>query len=148
MVKEKKYRSKISGIYAIVAIVIATIIIGSFICIFEKEDMIAICIGYGIAVVVYYFAIVLPLVNTVYIVRSDCLEIRCGIYKKEILYKQINDVYKKKSRERQPALSDKRVYIYYNDRGVKNTIGLSPKNLNDFVGEIKEKISIYRVSAK
>lgn len=138
---KKVYRSDIGMMYSLAAILIAVIIVGSFLYIRGDGNMTAISVAYVIAAIAYYFAIVYPVINTKYILEKDRLEIRCGIYKNEISFQQILDVYKKDSLGRHPALSEKMVFIKCRDRGVTNIVGISPKNRDEFIYELQKVIS-------
>lgn len=137
---KKVYRSSIGLMYSLVAILLAAIIAGSFLYIRGDGNMIAISVAYVIAVIAYYFAIVYPVINTKYILEKDRLEIRCGIYKNEISFQQILDVYKKDSLGRHPALSEKMVFIKYRDCSVTNIVGISPKNRDEVIHELQKVI--------
>lgn len=137
--KDKKvYRSNVGAMYFLVSLIIAAILIGSFL--YIRDDRIVISIAYIIATVAYYFALIYPVINTKYILETDRLAIHCGIYKNEIAFQEILEVYKKKSLGRYPALSEKMVFIKYKDCGVTNLVGISPKNRDEFIQEIQKKI--------
>ena len=134
------YRSNIGIIYFLVSFIIAAILVRSFLYIRGDGSAIAIYIAYIIAAILYYFALIRPIFNTEYILLTDRLSINCGMYKNEIMYKDILDVYKKNSFGRQPSLSQKMVFISYNDCGAINSVGISPENQDEFIGEIQNKI--------
>lgn len=140
MTDKKVYRSNVGVMYFLVSLIIATILIGSFLYICGARNTIAISIAYIIAAMAYYFALIYPVINTKYILERDRLTINCGIYKNEIAFQEILEVYKKKSLGRYPALSEKMVFIKYKDCGVTNLIGISPKNKDEFIQEIQKKI--------
>lgn len=137
--KDKKvYRSNVGIMYFMVSFIIAVILIGSFLYIRGDGNTIAISIAYIIAAIAYYFALIYPVINTKYILETDRLVIICGIYKNEIAFQEILEVYKKRSFGRHPALSEKMVFIRYQDRGVMNLVGISPVNQDEFIQEIQK----------
>ena len=134
------YKSNIGTMYLLVSLIIAVILVGSFLYIRGYGNKIAIYIAYIIAAIIYYFALIRPIFNTKYILHTDRLSINCGMYRNEIGYKDILDVYKKSSFGRHPTLSEKMVFIKYNDCGVINSVGISPENQDEFIMKIKNKI--------
>ncbi len=142
MISKRVYRSSIGWMFPFVSLLTAICLIGSFICIQDDESRLGIIIAYVIAAIGYFWALVYPLINTKYVLESDRLIIICGMYKRVIYFRQIVDVYKKKSLGRQPALSENRVFIKYKEYGEINDVGISPKSLEDFTREIKEKMSL------
>ena len=134
------YRSKVGVMYFLVAVIIAVILVGSFLYISGDENTFAIFIAYTIATIFYYFVLIYPVLNTKYILQADKLSIHCGIYKNEIAFQEILEVYKKKSFRRYPALSEQMVFIKYKNRGVTDLVGISPKNRDEFMQELQKKI--------
>ena len=140
MEEKKVYRSNIGVMYVLVSLLILMVLIGSFPYIRSDENTIAISIAYIIAAIFYYFALIYPVINTKYILQKDKLTINCGIYKNEIAFQEILEVYKKKSWGRYPALSENIVFIKYKDCGVTNLVGISPKNRDEFIREMQKKL--------
>ena len=134
------YRSKVGVMYFLVAVIIAVILVGSFLYISGNENTVAVFIAYIIAAILYYFVLIHPVLNTKYILQADKLSIHCGIYKNEIAYQEILEVYKKKSFRRYPALSEQMVFIKYKNCGVTDLTGISPKNRDEFMQEFQKKI--------
>lgn len=138
--KDKKvYKSNVGVMYFFVSLIIAAILIGSFLYTRGDGNVIVTSIAFIIAAITYYFALIYPVINTKYILETDRLVINCGIYKNEIAFQEILELYKKKSLGRQPALSEKMVFIKYKDRGVTNLVGISPKNRDEFIQEIQKR---------
>ncbi len=134
------YRSKVGIMYFLVAVIIAVILVGSFLYISGDGNTVAIFIAYIIAAILYYFVLIHPVLNTKYILQADRLLIHCGIYKNEIAFQEILEVYKKKSFRRYPALSEQMVFIKYKNCGVTDLVGISPKNRDEFMQELQKKI--------
>ncbi len=145
---KKVYRSNVGAMYFLVSLMIAAILIGSFLYILGDGNTIAISIAYIIAAILYYFVLIHPVFNTKYILQTDRLEIHCGIYKNEIAFQEILEVYKKKSFGRYPALSEQMVFIKYKNCGVTNLVGISPKNRDEFMQELQKEIHNYPYSDK
>ncbi|SFB21747.1 PH domain-containing protein [Acetitomaculum ruminis DSM 5522] len=139
--KDKKvYRSNIGIMYFIVSVVILGILISSFLYARGDENTVVIFVTFIIATLVYCFVLIYPAINTKYILETDRLVIKCRLYKNEIAFRNIIEVYKKTSLGRYPALSEKMVFIKYKNHGVTNLVGISPKNRDEFIDEIQKII--------
>lgn len=78
--KDKKvYKSNVGVLYFLVSLIIAAILIGSFLYIRGDGNTIAISIAYIIAAIAYYFALIYPVINTEYVLETDRLTITFGI---------------------------------------------------------------------
>ena len=140
MQNETIYRSKVGVLYFIIALLMAAILLGSFLAIHGDGNTVAISIAYLIAAILYYFALIHPVVHTRYILQEDKLAIQCGMYRDKIAFREILEVYKKKSFKRYPAFSENMVFIKYKGCGGTKLVGISPKNQDEFIQEIQKKI--------
>lgn len=139
--KDKKvYRSNIGIMYFLVSVVILGVLIGLFLYARGDENTVVIFVAFIIAIIIYCFVLIYPVINTKYILDTDRLVIKCGLYKNEIAIRDIIEVYKKTSLGRYPALNEKMVFIKYINHGVTNLVGVSPKNQDGFIHEIQKKI--------
>lgn len=140
----RKYKSEIGFSFYFIAILIGTIIILSLVAIlkdsFSISETIFLLFAYILVMLAYFFSIVYPLINTKYIVQDEKIIIKSGFYKKTILCNQIVEIVEKKSFNREPALSTRRLYIKYSDGQGKYWIGISPRNKADFIKNINATI--------
>lgn len=134
--ERKIYKSKIGMFFVIVAVLIAAVLIGLFFLMNDAEDMWAIYFAYIMAGLAYFFSLILPFFNTKYYLKEDSLKITSGIYKKEILYKDILNVYKKKTLKRNPALDSRLIVLEYKDVDGTKSVGVSPKEYDEFFQNI------------
>lgn len=137
---KKVYRSNIGVVYVLVMLIIAAILIGLYLYIRGDGNVIVTSIAFIIVAIAYYFVLIYPVINTKYILETDRLVIHCGVYKNEIAFHDILEVYQKKSFGRYPALSEKMVFIKYKDCGMTNLVGISPKNQDEFIQQIQKNV--------
>lgn len=139
----KKYKSEIGLSFYLVVTLITIIIVLSLIILLmnsiPSSEIIILIVAYTLVFLAYYFSILYPLFNTNYVIQDETLIVRSGFYKKVILRNQIVEITEKKSFNREPALSTRRLYIKYREDSAMCSIGISPKNKEDFL----RKLGIY-----
>lgn len=137
----KKYKSKIGVSYGLIAVLIALILIISFVIVmkdsYSTAEMVILLIAYLLGFTAYCFSFIYPICNTEYIIQEKELLIKCGLYKKKILLNDIVEVIPGKSFGREPALSMQRLYIKYSEGQGIYSIGISPRNMKDFLKNIE-----------
>lgn len=137
----KKYKSKIGVSFGLVAVLTALILIVSFAIAmkdnYSTAEMVILLIVYLLGFTAYCFSFIYPICNTEYIIQEKELLIKCGLYKKKILLNDIVEVIPRKSFGREPALSMQRLYIKYSEGQGIYSIGISPRNMKDFLKNIE-----------
>lgn len=101
------------------------------------SEMIIISIIY----IVIFYIIWLPIFNTKYQIKDDCIEVKSMFFKWNIPLKEIKNINFCTSFISAPALSISRIEIIYSSKGIRETIMISPKDRDTFRKELDKKIS-------
>ncbi|WP_461815803.1 PH domain-containing protein [Faecalimonas sp.] len=86
---KKVYKSNVGLMYFLVSLIIAAILIGSFLYTRDNGNVIVTSIAFIVAAAIHYFVLIYPVIITKYVLETDRLVIHCGIYKNEIAFHDI-----------------------------------------------------------
>ncbi|MBU9728381.1 PH domain-containing protein [Diplocloster modestus] len=136
----KEYQSE-KGTFYLIAIIIAIVLLLPLLIVrynpVSSQERLAVILAYVIAAAAYFFSIIYPILNTRYIIKDKTLVIKSGFYKNDISCDKIIEITPGKSFQREPALSSSRLYVKYRDGQLIKTVGISPKNKEDFIKSLQ-----------
>lgn len=95
----------------------------------------------SIVYIVIFYIVWLPIFNTKYQIKDDCIEVKSMFFNWNIPLKEIININLCTSFLSAPALSISRVEIIYSVKGIRETIMISPKDRETFCKELDKKIS-------